>query len=114
MTDDRVINALRDMKKLNAGWRPSEADIGESVAYIDDWLLVRDDGAHASLHGVVTAHDRIKDGRRTWTSVVVWIDAEVRLARTISRWYRLGEPSARQAAREDMARMEVETPQMKM
>jgi len=42
------------------------------------------------LVGNAFGHSKIGDGRRAFTSEVYYIDSGRRLARTLSRWYRLG------------------------
>lgn len=42
------------------------------------------------LTGVVEAHPKLGTGREIITSQVFFIDTDLGLARTLSRWYRLG------------------------
>jgi hypothetical protein len=42
------------------------------------------------LVGHTFGHPNIDDGRRAYTSEVYYVDPSRRLARTLSRWYRLG------------------------
>lgn len=42
------------------------------------------------LVGNAFGHPKIEDGRRAFTSEVFYVDPRRRLARTLSRWYRLG------------------------
>ncbi|MEO3433623.1 DUF6634 family protein [Inquilinus sp. CAU 1745] len=44
------------------------------------------------LIGVVTGHPRLQDGGWITTSQLVWIDEQRGVARTVSRYYRLGRP----------------------
>lgn len=41
------------------------------------------------LSGIVEGHPRLGSGRKITTSQVFYIDTEVGVARTMSRWYRL-------------------------
>jgi hypothetical protein len=42
------------------------------------------------LKGVVEGHPKLGNGREITTSQVFFIDTDLGLARTLSRWYRLG------------------------
>ncbi|WP_051949289.1 DUF6634 family protein [Methylosinus sp. PW1] len=111
--NERIANALDVVERLRSGWRPGESALAEAV-FIDDWLLVSDpaeDGTH-SLYGVVSGHPRIREGRLTRTSIVLWLDPEAGIARTVSRWYRLGTPHALQ--RMAMTDEGEESPTLKM
>lgn len=99
MTDPRIQSAMHDVARLRAGWRPGEADLGANVAFIEGWMLAQEPGVEGwSLYGRVHGHDRLGEGRMTRTSAVLWLDPEAGLARTVSRWYRLGTPHPSMAA----------------
>lgn len=91
--------ALEDLRRLDAGWRPGEATLAVAPL-IDDWLVASEPGRPGySLYGAVTDHPDLNvdsDVRLMRTSPVVWLDVDARIARTVSRWYRLGEPHPRQ------------------
>ena len=92
---DRIAAALEDVERLKTGWRPAEAALG-AAPYIDAWLVAAhpNDG-EISLVGTVTDHPSAnvgKLGKTTWTSPLMWIDVEAKIARTVSRWYELGTP----------------------
>lgn len=44
------------------------------------------------LVGTPTGHPRIDDGKPCFSSELFYLDAQVGIARTFSRWYRLGTP----------------------
>jgi hypothetical protein len=105
---ERLRKATNDVAKLKSGWRPGEADMS-SVAFIDQWMIATEPGIEGwSLYGRVIAHERIGEDRMTRTSPVLWLDTEAGLARTVSRWYRLGTPHPRQV--EAMTPPDDETP----
>lgn len=116
--DERIRNAMEDIARLKEGWRPGEAALAEAV-YIENWQLTPVEHGHALIEGISFGHPRIADGRPMHTSVVLYIDAEAGIARTVSRWYRLGRPSPEFAAalekmKEAQQHPEVETTNLKM
>lgn len=95
---DRIASlraAMDDAAKLSSGWRPGESELAEAV-FIENWDVHASDREPLPyLSGVSLGHPRIPDGRVMTTSPVLWLDADAKLARTVSRWYRLGEPCPR-------------------
>ena len=57
---------------------------------MDRWALAK--RAVPCLVGTPTGHPRIDDGRRCISSELYFIDEQAGIARTFSRWYRLGTP----------------------
>jgi hypothetical protein len=63
-------------------YEPNEAPI------IDDWFIGQ--RAVACVLGRFTNHPKISDGKPGATSELFWVDEDRGVARTLSRWYRLG------------------------
>ncbi|OYU77440.1 MAG: hypothetical protein CFE32_05680 [Alphaproteobacteria bacterium PA3] len=59
---------------------------------LEDWFpaIVPEETEALALIGTVTGHPRLSDGRPIVTSNVVVLNVDAGLARTMSRWYRLG------------------------
>ncbi|MBP2460465.1 MULTISPECIES: hypothetical protein [unclassified Rhizobium] len=55
---------------------------------IDNWALAR--RAVPCLVGITTGHPSIEDGKSLFSSELFYLDEQKGLARSFSRWYRLG------------------------
>ncbi|WP_431355661.1 DUF6634 family protein [Agrobacterium vaccinii] len=53
--------------------------------------------SHA-LKGVVQGHPSLPDGREIVTSQLIYLDPNLGLARTLSRWYRVTDPQQRRGS----------------
>lgn len=65
----------------------------ESIApetSISDWMIAK--RAVPILLGTVLGHPRVEDGKPAATTEIVYWDEHWQLARTLTRWYRLGRP----------------------
>lgn len=65
----------------------------ESIApevSISDWMIAK--RAVPILLGTVLGHPTVGDGRPAATTEIVYWDEHWQLARTLTRWYRLGRP----------------------
>lgn len=62
---------------------------------LEDWFpaIVPHKTKELALIGTVTDHPRLRDGRTIVTSNLVVVHVDAGLARTMSRWYRLGDRS---------------------
>ena len=85
--DRRVQRCRAVIERLAAGEGPTADEI-EGAPLLDAWCPQPSEG-RLVLIGQVTGHPRIMDGMIA-TSPLLWLDEERRLARTVSRWYRLG------------------------
>ncbi len=87
---EKLRSAYRDLDLLRSGWRP-DPDI-EAVP-LDSWFPI----THRELGLPALAghadHPRLGSQLIT-TSPVLWISEDWKLARCLSRWYRLGEPGS--------------------
>ncbi|RFC65932.1 hypothetical protein DYI37_00080 [Fulvimarina endophytica] len=79
---------LRDLEAIQAGWRPSPADLWQAPV-LEGWEI----GSRTvpCLLGLVQGHPTLDDHRLIRTSEVWAIAPEFGYARTLSRLYRLGE-----------------------
>ncbi|WP_312417501.1 hypothetical protein [Shinella sp.] len=57
---------------------------------ISDWMIAK--RAVPILLGTVVGHPRVEDGKPAATTEIVFWDEHWQLARTLTRWYRLGRP----------------------
>jgi hypothetical protein len=65
----------------------------ESIApevSISDWMIAK--RAVPIMVGTVLGHPTVADGRPAATTEIVFWDERWQLARTLTRWYRLGRP----------------------
>lgn len=86
---EKLRSAQTDLRRLGEGWRPSEADLADAVG-LEDWLPAVDPANDLPiLMGESIGHPILGD-RFITTSPVLWISEDRRIARTLSRWYRLG------------------------
>lgn len=82
-------SAQIDLRRLGEGWRPTKADLEDAVG-LEDWLPCRDPlNDLPILMGNSVAHPILGD-RFITTSPLLWISEDRTMARTLSRWYRLG------------------------
>ncbi len=106
---EKIMSAAADLRRLESGWCPTEADL-EGAVGLDDWLegIDRATNQHI-LMGRSVGHPILGD-RLITTSPVLWISQDRKIARTLSRWYRLrnaaslvtvNQPSADRADPED-------------
>lgn len=88
--DPRVMRrVLRDLEHLEAG----ALDIAQILAtapLLEDHRLVL--GWCHAMKGIVTGHPLLPDGNEIVTSQLIYMNPDIGLARTLSRWYRLGAP----------------------
>lgn len=94
MVDGRTQKLLRDaeaaLMRIQRGLSPTAEELAEAPL-LDLWAVVTD-GQSVALSGVVTGHPRLQDGATILTSNLLWMAEDRQAARTISRFYRLGEP----------------------
>jgi hypothetical protein len=93
--DARLRLALDTVTRLLSGWRPGDVDLAGSPL-ISGWGVAWVQHECPVLLGTVTGHPVVGVGDLpvTMTSPVLWIDEHAGWARTVSRWYRLGERSS--------------------
>lgn len=90
LSDEIVAAGLRELKKLRRGEMPSDLEL-ERAPVLAGWLVEDLNDGFQRLGGFVTGHPTIRPGW-CWTSIVLFMAVDRTWARTISRYYRLGEP----------------------
>lgn len=85
---ERFASATADLRRLAKGWRPTETDLIGAVG-LENWMVAID-GEMPVLIGESVGHPHLGDQWIT-TSPVLWINEDRTIARTLSRWYRLGK-----------------------
>ncbi|WP_349434310.1 hypothetical protein [Pararhizobium sp. A13] len=88
----RLKSLTADLERLAANKRIS---FSREPILIDDWILSR--RAVPCLLGRMTGHPTIADNNPGVTSEVYFLDENLGLARTLSRWYRLETPMVERA-----------------
>jgi hypothetical protein len=79
----------RDLKDLETG--VFDFASLSSLPFIDDFKVVH--RTIPCLAGLVSNHPFVSDGRQAVTSQIFYMDPHMRAARTLNRWYRLGNPT---------------------
>ena len=89
----KIAAARKTLKRLRAGWRPGP-DILEMAPRLHDWRFIQVEPRGTVLVGTVIGHPRLGDRPYVQTSYLIGLDAtHLKWARTLSRFYVLGEPS---------------------
>ena len=89
----KIAAARKSIKRLRAGWRPGP-DILEMAPRLHDWRFVPVLPRGTVLVGTVIGHPRLGDRPYISTSYLIGLDAtQLKWAKTLSRFYVLGEPS---------------------
>ena len=85
----KIKAAAADLQRLEDGWMPSQADLRDAVI-LEDWRIAGDPiTGQIVFWGRSIGHPILGD-RLITTSPLVWISEDRTIARTLSRWYRLG------------------------
>ena len=97
----RRLERLRTaLQRIGVGDLPTEPELA-NAPQLDSWVVaIR--GFAPVLVGKVHGHPRIVDGHAMASSPLVWISDDRRIARTVSRWYRLGRPLLRAPTHEPL------------
>ncbi|MGO6808806.1 hypothetical protein ACCS61_14770 [Rhizobium ruizarguesonis] len=82
-TIERLRSLADDLEAVTDGWVAERA-----TTVLASWSYAT--RATPCLIGNTFGHPKIEDGRRAFTSDVYYVDPSRRLARTLSRWYKLG------------------------
>jgi hypothetical protein len=92
--DDPAImqQVLRDLEQLEAG-KLDTAEILITAPLLENHKLVL--GWCHAMKGIVTGHPSLPDGNEVVTSQLIYMNPDIGLARTLSRWYRLGTPRSK-------------------
>lgn len=85
---DTLARLVEDLRLAETG-SLSASDFSDSPILYSHRIIPLSVGI---LEGVVEGHPKLGTGREITTSQVYFIDTGLGIARTLSRWYRLGGP----------------------
>lgn len=85
---ERLKEAAEALARLEAG-EPPDAEELSAAPLLESWHLTEHHGFLA-LGGIVTGHPSLPDGAHILTSPLLWLAGDRSVARTVSRFYRLG------------------------
>ncbi|ODT67023.1 MAG: hypothetical protein ABS75_25940 [Pelagibacterium sp. SCN 63-23] len=88
---DKLMRLAKDLRAIDNGRGPSNEDLANAPILYDWHLAYR---PTTILRGVVVGHPRLGMGQIE-TSLVCWLDADRKWARTLSRYYRLSPDDRR-------------------
>ncbi|HEV7258550.1 MAG TPA: DUF6634 family protein [Bosea sp. (in: a-proteobacteria)] len=108
--EEKEASAIADLRRLRDGWLPTDRDLTAAVV-IEHWELARvpGSGQFPVLWGFAIDHPRL-GSRLIRTSKVLWISEGSTVARTFSRWYRLGARKRATTTRASFAELEADEP----
>ena len=84
----RLTEASAALIRIRRGESPTAEELS-AAPLLEFWAFTAADGILA-LTGVVTDHPTLPRGARIITSPLLWVAPDLRSARTLSRFYRLG------------------------
>lgn len=87
---ERLRELARALELVASGHGPTLEELA-AAPVLSHWRVVAGPPSHA-LRGSVTGHPILGDCAEMLTSDLVFLDETHRIARTVSRWYRLDEP----------------------
>ena len=87
---ERLQRLFRDLERICHGEHPDAAALA-AAPILDVWSLAK--RSEACLVGRVTGHPKIDEGRVAVTSGLGMLAPAVGYARSLSRFYRLGQPT---------------------
>lgn len=85
----KIKAAAVDLRRLEEGWMPSSADLRDAVI-LEDWMIGGDPVTGQTVFWGRSIGHPILGDRFITTSPLIWISEDRTIARTLSRWYRLG------------------------
>ncbi|GAK73427.1 hypothetical protein RRU01S_39_00060 [Agrobacterium rubi TR3 = NBRC 13261] len=86
---DALARLVEDIRSAEEGFLPVQ-EIEKAPVLFGHRILPMSVGM---LSGIVDGHPKLRSGREITTSQVYFIDTELGVARTMSRWYRLDIPA---------------------
>jgi len=89
--EERRLERLKQLlQRFRQGQGPTEAELA-AAPLLEAWCYQELPPTFTALNGFVTGHPRLRDGEWIRTSPLIWLDLPRACARTVSRWYRLGQ-----------------------
>lgn len=89
---EKITAASADLRRLEEGWLPSNPDLSRAVI-LEGWLIGIDPQTNQTVFWGRSIGHPILGDRLIMTSPVLWVSKDRKIARTLSRWYRLGKPA---------------------
>ncbi|WP_206735217.1 DUF6634 family protein [Bosea sp. Tri-44] len=89
---EKITAASADLRRLEKGWLPSGADLSSAVT-LEGWVIGVDPQTNQTVFWGRSIGHPILGDRLIMTSPVLWVSKDRTIARTLSRWYRLGKPA---------------------
>lgn len=86
----KIRAAADDLRRLEEGWRPSQSDLRDAVI-LEDWMIAGEPLTGQTVFWGRSIGHPILGDRFITTSPLIWISQDRTIARTLSRWYRLGK-----------------------
>lgn len=86
----KLRRAQAALERLERGESPTEEELA-GAPLLNYWTVVPE-GRFLILQGQVTGHPRLADNDFIETSALLWLAPDTTIARTLSRFYRLGAP----------------------
>jgi len=90
-TQKRLQDAIEALSRLESGDIPSSKELA-TAPILEGWHLT-EHHHFLALGGFVTGHPSLPDGAYILTSPLLWLADDRHVARTVSRFYRLGTAS---------------------
>lgn len=84
----RAEDIYKVLARIYRGEAPTAEELAEAPR-LDFWTIGAEDGVLV-LQGVVTGHPLLEEGAYIRTSALMWLSDDRTVARTVSRFYRLG------------------------
>ncbi|WP_199084547.1 DUF6634 family protein [Bosea sp. ASV33] len=85
---EKLRHLVRDLDRIRMGKHPGVRELGGAPT-ITDWSPA--ERREVALVGRVHGHPTIEDGRQAGTSILFFLAPELGYARTLSRFYKLGD-----------------------
>ena len=85
----RLRAATEALERIQRGESPTAKELAAAPQL--EWWCVTDSVPWPELTGVVSGHPTLPDGTQIVTSKLLWLSDDRTSARTVSRFYRLGE-----------------------
>jgi len=84
----RADDIYKVLVRIYRGESPTAEEIA-GAPQLDFWTIGAENGCLV-LHGVVTGHPLLEEGDYIRTSALMWLSDDRKIARTVSRFYKLG------------------------
>lgn len=93
----RLRGLCADLEVLSAG---GSINLPEDLAEIEEWTLLK--RTVPCLTGLISGHPFIRNGDFGATTEIYYLDQKLGMARSLSRWYKLGDAMSEQESQSVM------------